>query len=106
MKLQGEVLKHELGKLHATGQVLISDPVFMEKQRSGPNTVWFYLVMDIHGKTLDHFVEQLFGKVDRVLQIGIQTIDRLKVIHEAGLVHNDLKPDKITLGSYGAEDGI
>jgi serine/threonine protein kinase len=40
-----------------------------------------------------------------VLQIGIQAIDRLKVIHESGLVHTDIKPDNLTLGSFGNQDG-
>ena len=33
-----------------------------------------------------------------VLQIGIQLIDSLKIIHEAGYIYNDLKLDNIVIG--------
>ena len=33
-----------------------------------------------------------------VLQIGIQLIDQLKMIHETGYVYNDMKLDNIVVG--------
>ena len=31
-------------------------------------------------------------KLDTVITIGLQTIERLEIMHNCGLIHNDLKP--------------
>jgi serine/threonine protein kinase len=67
--------------------------------------VWFYIVMDIYGKTVFDHSEYFQLSLNTVLQIGIQAIDRLKVIHESDLVHTDIKPDNLTLGSFEDEHG-
>lgn len=35
-----------------------------------------------------------------MIQIGIQIIQRLQVLHELGFLHMDLKPDNIVLGTH------
>lgn len=42
--------------------------------------------------------------VKTVVQIGIQTIEQLKQLHQCGFVHNDLKPANLLLGSKNMKD--
>jgi serine/threonine protein kinase len=39
-----------------------------------------------------------------VMQIGVQAIDRLERLHSFGLVHRDLKPDNVMIGSERGRD--
>ena len=77
----------------------------MLEHESDSDTIWYYLVMDIFGKTVQDHSREITNNFQVVLQIGIQMIDILKLVHESGLVHTDIKPDNLTLGSFEDERG-
>ena len=66
------------------------------------------LVMQLLGQSLDdlcweseggtHFSAQLIPRIGREL------LRRLRTLHEAGYVHNDLKPSNVLLGARGSAD--
>jgi serine/threonine protein kinase len=71
-----------------------------------PNVKWFgkdktnyYMVINLLGESLQSLKErkQTFS-LKLVFQIGIQIVYLLKMIHDKGLVHRDIKPDNFLLG--------
>jgi len=62
--------------------------------------MWSYIVQEKLGDTLENY---LFKKDEpfsekTTLQVGIQLLDSLKMIHEAGFTFNDLKLDNVLIG--------
>lgn len=59
------------------------------------------MVMTHHGQSLyDRFLRQ--GErlsLKSVLMIGIQTLDRLEMVHNTGIIHGDIKPQNILTGA-------
>lgn len=63
-----------------------------------------YLVMDYEeGQSLGDLLKQRGGSLSEIeiKDIFIPILDGLKVVHEAGLLHRDIKPDNIYLRSKG-----
>jgi serine/threonine protein kinase len=71
-----------------------------------PNVKWFgkdktnyYMVLNLLGESLQSLKERKRKfSLKLVLQIGIQIINLLRMIHNKGLVHRDIKPDNFLLG--------
>jgi serine/threonine protein kinase len=71
-----------------------------------PNVKWFgkdktnyYMVLNLLGESLQSLKERKKRfSLKLVLQIGIQIINLLRMIHNKGLVHRDIKPDNFLLG--------
>jgi len=58
-----------------------------------------YVVFDLLGVSLDTYMERL-GKfsLKTTLLLGIQMIERLKTLHDVGILHRDIKPENFMMG--------
>ena len=79
---------------------------YLNNNEGLPNVKWFgkdqvnyYMTINLLGESLQTLKErkETFS-LKLVLQIGIQIITLLKMIHDKGLVHRDIKPDNFLLG--------
>lgn len=71
-----------------------------------PELKWFgldeqnyYMVMNLLGESLSS-IKEFFGELDikETLLIGIQMIERIRILHQHLLVHRDIKPDNFVFG--------
>jgi len=62
--------------------------------------VWSYIIQDKLGKTLeDYLFERNEAFTEKTtLQVGIQLLDSIKLIHQSGFLYNDLKLNNICVG--------
>ena len=79
---------------------------YLNNNEGLPNVKWFgkdnfnyYMVLNLLGESLQSLKERkIILSLKLVLQIGVQIINLLKMIHNKGLVHRDIKPDNFLLG--------
>ena len=59
-----------------------------------------YLVMEKMGPSLEHLYQQCSRKfsLGTVCRIALQLLDRIEVVHAAGMLHRDIKPDNFVIG--------
>jgi serine/threonine protein kinase len=60
-----------------------------------------YLLMQLLGKSLDQVLNDLPAPFDlaTVLKLGIQITKLLEIIHSAGFIHRDIKPNNFLIGT-------
>lgn len=77
-------------------------PFFYEKfEHEGYN----YTVMELLGDTLHDLRKKANGKfsLSTVVAIGLQLLERLRNLHNAGFIHRDLKPQQFLVGKKDKE---
>ena len=62
--------------------------------------------MERLGKDLSTYHKRRNFSVAATLVVGMQLIRRLKFIHSCRILHNDLKPDNLILGSNSEPDTL
>ncbi len=67
---------------------------------------YFFTMKIVNGKTLQHYLSETSGSDDHrtlhhKLQILVKVCDAIGFAHSQGVVHADLKPDNIMVGSFG-----
>jgi serine/threonine protein kinase len=71
-----------------------------------PSVKWFgkdddnyYMVINLLGESLQSIKnKKKYFSLKLVMQIGINIVELLKIIHDKGLVHRDIKPENFLLG--------
>lgn len=80
-----------------------------ERMGGFPNLRWFgkdenffYMVMDLLGESLskrDNVRDENDAiPINTVMKIGKQIVERIRVVHEKGLIHRDIKPENFLFG--------
>ena len=103
-RIQNHIQKHKLTeyadlfpKVFFNGEVQIQNvPVYVSNHFHGCND-FYYIVMDQFGKSMTQ-VNNIMDNIPAILQMGIQLISLLEVVHDCGLVHNDLKSSNFLCG--------
>lgn len=73
---------------------------------SGPDSVFFTMKL-VEGETMAKIIDRLHRseydhrEIERTLQIFLKICDALSFAHSRGVVHRDLKPDNVMVGSHG-----
>lgn len=79
------------------------------KMRSwGTEGKYNYLVVDLLGETLEDRRVSCGGKLSlkQVMSIGLQMLERIRDIHNCGLVHRDVKPANFIFGSSAVDRDV
>lgn len=64
----------------------------------GGNEQFYYMVLELLGESLTAFKSDLSISLSMVSKIGVQIIQRIKSVHQKGLIHRDIKPDNFLFG--------
>ena len=79
------------------------------KMRSwGTEGNYNYLVIDLMGESLEQRRINNGGTIElkQAISFGIQMLERIRDIHECGLLHRDVKPGNFIFGGRGTDPGM
>ncbi|KAL6727203.1 hypothetical protein Aduo_009098 [Ancylostoma duodenale] len=100
--------RHEPQRMILEQQILYQlkgRPEFPQLYGSGTFEDYMYIVMELLGKSLSEMRKKNEGKrFDAVtaLRVGLMITDSLKVLHEMGFLHRDVKPGNMCIGATPA----
>lgn len=82
------------------GKTAVPNLHFVGDEKTESGKMYHVMVMDMLGKSLeDHFTEcRRKFDLKTVLHVGVQMIQRIKVVHEERIIHRDIKPDNFLVG--------
>ena len=71
-----------------------------ELKAYGKGNDYKYLVINLLGSSLEKKIEESGGRIclKSTLDIGIQMLKRVEMLHDCGIIHRDLKPDNFLFG--------
>ncbi|KAI8373561.1 kinase-like domain-containing protein [Choanephora cucurbitarum] len=73
----------------------------MKEYWSIPSSMYRCLILTLVGKNIESLMKSQPKRklsLKTVLMLGIQLIDRVETLHNAGFVHRDIKPDNLAMG--------
>ena len=87
---------------------------YLGSKQGLPTVKWFgkdatnyYMVINLLGKSLEQLKnDKINFTLKLTLQIGLQILFLLKMIHDKGLIHRDVKPENFLLGLNGLSKQI
>jgi len=81
------------------GKTAVPNLHFVGDEKTEDGKVFHVMVMDLLGKSLEDLKTEV-KKFDlkSTLNIAIQMIQRIKVVHEERIIHRDIKPDNFLMG--------
>lgn len=73
---------------------------FPQLRTFGTEESFNYLVTDLLGDSIESLREKCGGKLklQTILTLGTQLLNRLENLHELGIIHRDIKPENILIG--------
>jgi len=80
-------------------QFLLNTPGIPKVKWFGRDAQNYYMVIELLGESLQDKKDKInIFSLKTTLQIGIQILKILKILHEKGLVHRDIKPENFLIG--------
>ena len=95
--IQDPALPGEAEKSKSSKKELNDEEKMIAKLES---QVWSYIIQEKLGRTLEDYLferNEAFSE-KTTLQVGIQLLDSLRMIHQSGFLYNDLKLNNIVVG--------
>jgi len=92
---------------HITGQLDHPNIVPVHDLEVGENDELYFTMKLVEGRTLEQIVRELPpGRLDRstlfdLLGVVVKICDALALAHSRGVIHADIKPPNVMVGSYG-----
>lgn len=77
---------------------------FPHMRTFGTEESFNYLVIDLLGDSIEKLREKCGGKLklQTILVLGTQLLNRLENLHELGIIHRDIKPDNVLIGKQNS----